>query len=67
MMRGLGLSWNNLSKIPPDMENEVVTDIVGKVAKYEPRVAVSHVEFEHTTEGESLISVFLEEGEESGK
>lgn len=67
LMRGLGLSWDNLSKIPPDLENDIVTDIVGKVAKYEPRVAVSSVEFEHSADGKTVLSVYLEEGEEDGE
>ena len=67
LMRGLGLSWDNLSKIPPDLENDIVTDIVDKVAKYEPRVAVSSVEFEHSEDGKTTVSVYLEEGEENGE
>lgn len=66
LTRGLGLSINNVSKIPVDLENDIVTDIVAKVDTYEPRVSVSNVAFEHTQDGETKIKVYLEGGENSG-
>lgn len=66
LIRGLGLSNSNVSKIPVDLENDIVTDTVAKVAEYEPRVSVSNVEFAHSQDGESEIKVFLEGGEISG-
>lgn len=66
LLRGLGLSISNVSKIPTDLENDIVTDIVTKVDEFEPRVSVSNVEFEHTQDGETKIKVYLEGGENSG-
>ena len=66
LIRGLGLSISSVSKIPVDLENDIVTDIVAKVDTYEPRVSVSNVEFEHTQDGETKITVYLEGGENNG-
>lgn len=66
LLRSLGLSISNVSKIPTDLENDIVTDIVAKVDEFEPRVSVSNVEFKHTQDGETEIKVYLEGGENSG-
>lgn len=64
MARGLGLSWENLSKIPDDLENDYAVDAVGQYAAYEPRVAVSEVEFTHNQEtGETEATLIFEGGE----
>ena len=66
LIRGLGLSISNVSKIPINLENDIVTDIVAKVDTYESRVSVASVEFEHTQDGETKIKIYLEKGENSG-
>ena len=66
LLRGLGLSIQNVSKLPLDLENDIVTDIVSKVAEFEPRVSVSNVEFEHSQDGMTKVKVYLEGGEDSG-
>lgn len=66
LLRGLGLTIDNVSKIQTDIENDIVTDIVSKVSEFEPRVSVSSVEFEHTENGMTEIKVFLEGVEKGG-
>lgn len=66
LARGMGLDWVNLSKIPPEMENDIATDIIGKVDEFEPRVSVSEVTFSYDTDGMATVNILLEEGEEFG-
>lgn len=65
--RRLGLDWANLSKIPTDLENDIATDIIGKVDEYEPRVAVAEVSFSYNQEGAATVNILLEEGDEFGE
>ena len=67
LVRSLGLSIDNVSKIPVDLENDIATDIVAKVEIFEPRVSVSSVDFKHTNDGETKIKVYLERGDGSGE
>ena len=67
LIRSLGLSIDNVSKIPVDLENDIATDIVAKVEIFEPRVSVSSVDFKHTNDGETKIKVYLERGDGSGE
>lgn len=67
LIRSLGLSIDNVSKIPVDLENDIATDIVAKVEIFEPRVSVSSVDFRHTNDGETKIKVYLERGDGSGE
>jgi len=66
LSRRLGLDWANLSKIPQDMENDIATDIVGKVDEFEPRVSVSEVTFSYDEDGMATANILLEEGDEFG-
>lgn len=65
MNRGLGVNWDILDGIPPDMENEAATDIMEKVDEYEPRVSVEEVSFRHNTEGEAVVTITLGKGDGS--
>ena len=67
LIRSLGLSIDNVSKIPVDLENDIATDIVAKVEIFEPRVSVSSVAFKHTNDGETKIKVYLERGDGIGE
>lgn len=67
LIRSLGLSIDNVSKIPVDLENDIATDIVAKVEIFEPRVSVSSVDFKHANDGETKIKVYLERGDGSGE
>ena len=67
LIRSLGLSIDNVSKIPVDLENDIATDIVEKVEIFEPRVYVSSVYFNHTNYRETKIKVYLERGDGSGE
>ena len=66
LIRSLGLSIDNVSKIPVDLENDIATDIVAKVEIFEPRVSVSSVDFKHTNDGETKIKVYVERGDGVG-
>jgi len=66
LSRRLGLDWANLSKIPQDMENDIATNIVGKVDEFEPRVSVSEVTFSYDEDGMATANILLEEGDEFG-
>lgn len=67
LLRGVGLSIDNVSKIPVDLENDIVTDMVSKVDLFEPRVSVSSVDFFHDQNGKTIIKVYLEKGTENGE
>ena len=67
LLRELGLSIDNVSKIPADLENDIATDIVAKVEMIEQRVSVSSVDFKHTNDGETKIKVYLERGDSGGE
>ena len=67
LLRGLGLSIDNVSKIAVDLENDIVTDMVAKVESFEPRVSVSSVDFKHTQDGDTKIKVYLERSGDSGE
>lgn len=64
LAREMGISWGNLSKIPPDMENDIAVEIVELLEKYEPRAAVEEITFEYNSDGEVYATIKLEEGEE---
>jgi phage baseplate assembly protein W len=66
LARGLGISWANLSKINPDLENDYATEIVEKMAKYEPRVSVSQVTFSYNDAGEAVVHIAIEGGRTYG-
>lgn len=65
LARRLGLGWDNLSQIPPELENEYATDVVEVVEEFEPRVSVYQVEFEYDNEGRAIPTVYLEKGEQA--
>jgi len=67
LLRELGLSIDNVSKIPVDLENDIATDIVAKVEMFEQRVSVSSVDFNHTQDGDTKIKVYLERGDSGGE
>lgn len=64
LSRGLGLSWSGLSRIPPELENDIATEIVEKVEEYEPRVSVSNVSFIYEDDGMVTVRIELEKGDE---
>lgn len=66
LARDLGISWTNLSRIPADMENDVATEIIEKMERYEPRVMVNEVNFEYDDEGNVIANITIERGEEDG-
>lgn len=64
LARGIGTSWRSLSEITPDMENDYAVEIVEKIEKYESRVAVDEVTFEHDpTTGETVVKIIFEGGD----
>ena len=66
--RGLGLSWQTLSQIPPDMENDYAVDLIEKAEKFESRASVEEVAFRYDGEGNVTVDVVMERGvEEDGK
>lgn len=67
LIRSLGLSIDNVSKIPVDLENDIATDIVEKVEMFESRVSVSSVDFFHNQDGKTKIKVYLEKGAGNGE
>lgn len=67
LARGMGISWSNLSQIPPNLENDIATEIIEKVEEYEPRIAVSEVTFTYDSAGMAAINIVLEEGEDSDR
>lgn len=67
LIRSLGLSIDNVSKIPVDLENDIATDIVAKVEMFESRVSVSSVDFKHTQDRDTKIKVYLERSGDSGE
>lgn len=64
LARGMGLKWNSLSQIPPELENDYATDVVEVVETYEPRVSVDRVEFKYDNEGKTICTVHLEKGDD---
>ena len=65
--RGLGLSWQTVSQIPPDMENDYAVDLIEKAEKLESRASVGEVAFHYDGEGNVTVDVVMERGEEDGK
>ena len=63
LARGMGLKWNSLSQIPPELENDYATDVVEVVETYEPRVSVESVEFKYDNQGKTISTVHLEKGD----
>lgn len=66
LSRGMGVDWSVLSKIPPELENDLATEIVEKIETYEPRVSVEKVEFTYDSSGTVTANIALEEGEGNG-
>lgn len=66
LARGLGISWVNLSKIPPDLENDIATEIIEKVTAYEPRILVSEVTFSYNEIGGVIVNIAIERGRSYG-
>lgn len=64
LSRELGISWANLSSIPADIENDVATEIIEKVERYEPRVTVSEVDFEYDDNGNVTANITIERGDD---
>lgn len=65
LSRGLGMSWRTLSEIPPDLENDFAVEAVEKIEKYETRVAVDQITFEHDeVTGETQTKIIFEGGDE---
>ncbi|MCI8950031.1 MAG: hypothetical protein HFG49_08315 [Lachnospiraceae bacterium] len=65
--RKLGLSWQNLSQIPPDMENDYATELIEKAEKFEPRVSVDEVTFHYDTDGNVIVDIALEKRGDDGE
>lgn len=65
--RGLGISWANLSKIPPDLENDIATEIIEKIENYEPRVSVDEVTFSYDDKGAAIANIVLRKGGNNGR
>ena len=63
LVRGLGLGWESLSEVPEDMESEYTVEAVEQFAKYEPRISVREIQFQHQTDGASRTAVIFEEGD----
>lgn len=64
LARRMGLSWGNLSQIPPDMENDYATEFVEKVEEFESRVSVDDVSFSYNADGLATANAILEKGDE---
>lgn len=62
LARGLGISWANLSKVPPELENDIATEIISKLSEYEPRVSVRGVTFGYDDEGKVTANIAVERG-----
>lgn len=64
LSRGLGLNWENLSKVPDDLENDYAVDAAEQFGTYETRVSLSEVSFSYDqTSGETGVTLTFEEGE----
>lgn len=63
LSRGLGVSWAKLSSVPEDMENDYATEIIEKAERYEPRLEVTEVTFEHDGEGGSRAMIEISPAE----
>lgn len=63
LSRGLGLKWRVLSEIPPNMENDIATDIVEKLEKYEPGISVKEVTFSYQEDGETVADIHIEKSD----
>ena len=67
LARGFGVRWTNLSKVPPDLENDIATEIIEKVEKYEPRVSVAQVTLEYDESGTVSANIVLRKGDRYGQ
>lgn len=64
LSRGLGVSWRSLSEVQPDLENDYAVELVEKIEKYEPRVAVDEITFENDPlSGEVVVRIVFEGSE----
>lgn len=66
LARGLGISWTNLSKVPPELENDIATEIISKLSEYEPRISVREVTFGYDEEGKVITNIAVEKGRNYG-
>ena len=64
--RGIGLSWELLDSIPPDVENDMVTDLADQMNRYEARASLNGVEFTVDEDGTLNAEIDIEEVEEDG-
>ena len=61
LVRKFGTSWKSVSEITPDAENDYAVEIVGKIEKYESRVTVDEVTFDHDpSTGEMIVKIIFE-------
>ncbi|MFW6680679.1 GPW/gp25 family protein [Lacrimispora sp. AGF001] len=67
LARGLGINWTNLSKIPPELENDIATEIIEKIESYEPRVSVAEVRIEYDDSGTANVNIILRKGDRYGQ
>lgn len=61
--RDFGLSLNGIDEVGEDMESIYALEVMEKTDKYEPRVSVSEVNFEHKADGSCLVTVTVEKRE----
>ena len=65
LARELGTSWRKLSEITPDIENEYAVELVEKIEKYEPRVAIESITFDHEqSNGEIVVRIVFDGGDD---
>ena len=62
--RDFGLSVNGLDDISEDMESIYTLEIMEKTDRYEPRVSVSEVAYEHREDGSCKVLVTVEKRDE---
>lgn len=65
LARGLGLNWENISEVPDDLENDYAVDAAEQFEKYEPRVALEAVTFDHDQrDGQTRVTLTFDDTEE---
>lgn len=61
--RGFGLSQEYLDQPMPVAQNMLALEIIGKTSRYEPRVSVDKVEYEHGSDGQLIPVIHLKRGD----
>lgn len=61
--RGFGISWEFMDQPMPIAQNILALEIIKKTNRYETRVSVDKVEYEHGDEGQLIPAIHLKRGD----